>query len=349
MDKVQPENQSEHTPVGPTRDVASPSATPRPRSCAAKAAGAFCKKQQKPARPGARLQFTGPPPMDKVRPENQSEHTPVGPYARCREPERERRDPVVARPKPPAHSAKNNKSRRGQALGYNSPDRRQWIKSGPKIRASTRRWALRAMSRARSSRRDAVAPRPKPPAQRAKNNKSRRGQALGYNSPDRRQWIKSSPKIRASTRRWALRAMSRARSSRRDAVAPRPKPPAQRAKNNKSRRGQALGYDSPHRRQWIKSGPKLRASTRRRALRAMSRARSSRRDAVAPRPRPPAQRAKNNKSRPGQALGYDSPHRRQWIKSGPKLRASTRRRDGQADSDDARAYYRADTRGPSRR
>ena len=79
MDKVRPENQSEHTPVGPARAVASPSATPRPRSSAAKAAGAFCKKQQPPAWPGARLQFTAPPPMDKVRPENQSEHTPVGP------------------------------------------------------------------------------------------------------------------------------------------------------------------------------------------------------------------------------------------------------------------------------
>ena len=41
MDKVQPENQSERTPV--------------------------C----------ARPRFTAPPPMDKVRPETRSEHTPV--------------------------------------------------------------------------------------------------------------------------------------------------------------------------------------------------------------------------------------------------------------------------------
>ena len=122
--------------------------------------------------------------MDKVQPENQSEHTPVGPTRDVASP-RERRDPVVERPKPPAHSAKNNKSRRGQALGYNSPDRRQWIKSSPKIRASTRRWALRAMSRARSSRRDAVAPRPKPPAQRAKKQQkpARPGARLQFTGP----------------------------------------------------------------------------------------------------------------------------------------------------------------------
>jgi hypothetical protein len=28
---------------------------------------------------------------------------------------------------------------------------------------------------------------------------------------------------------------------------------------------------------------------------------------------------------PGPTIGHDSPHRRQWIKSGPKVRASTRR------------------------
>jgi hypothetical protein len=33
---------------------------------------------------------------------------------------------------------------------------------------------------------------------------------------------------------------------------------------------------------------------------------------------------KNNRG-PGQTLGHDSPDRRQWIKSGPKIRASTRR------------------------
>ena len=47
MDKVQPENQSEHTPQGPTRAVASPLEPPRRRSSAAKAAGAFCKKTTK--------------------------------------------------------------------------------------------------------------------------------------------------------------------------------------------------------------------------------------------------------------------------------------------------------------
>jgi hypothetical protein len=35
------------------------------------------QKEQPPARPDARPRFTGPPPMDKGRPESQSEHTPV--------------------------------------------------------------------------------------------------------------------------------------------------------------------------------------------------------------------------------------------------------------------------------
>jgi hypothetical protein len=35
------------------------------------------QKEQPPARPDARPRFTGPSPMDKVRPESQSEHTPV--------------------------------------------------------------------------------------------------------------------------------------------------------------------------------------------------------------------------------------------------------------------------------
>src|ERR1022692_3101789 len=39
------------------------------------------QKEQPPARPDARPRFTGPPLMDKVRPESQSEHTPV---TRCR-------------------------------------------------------------------------------------------------------------------------------------------------------------------------------------------------------------------------------------------------------------------------
>ena len=73
--------------------------------------------------------------MDKVRPENQSEHTPQGPtrdVASPLEPPRPRASAATA-------AIKNNNRRRGQALGHDSPDRRQWIKSGPKIRASTRR------------------------------------------------------------------------------------------------------------------------------------------------------------------------------------------------------------------
>jgi hypothetical protein len=34
---------------------------------------------------------------------------------------------------------------------------------------------------------------------------------------------------------------------------------------------------------------------------------------------------KKNNRRPDHTLGHDSPDRRQWIKSGPKVRASTRR------------------------
>ena len=79
MDKVRPENQSEHTPVCPNRVLTSPSAAPRPRTSAATAAGAFVKNNKKPARPDARPRFSAPPPMDKVRPENQSEHTPECP------------------------------------------------------------------------------------------------------------------------------------------------------------------------------------------------------------------------------------------------------------------------------
>jgi hypothetical protein len=37
--------------------------------------------------------------------------------------------------------------------------------------------------------------------------------------------------------------------------------------------------------------------------------------------------SKKNNRRPGQTLGHDSPDRRQWIKFGPKVRASTRRCD----------------------
>jgi len=44
MDKVRPENQSEHTPVSPVGNVASPNAAPRPRTCAATAGGEFSKR-----------------------------------------------------------------------------------------------------------------------------------------------------------------------------------------------------------------------------------------------------------------------------------------------------------------
>jgi hypothetical protein len=39
------------------------------------------QKEQPPARPDARPRFTGPSPRDKVRPESQSEHTPVSSFA----------------------------------------------------------------------------------------------------------------------------------------------------------------------------------------------------------------------------------------------------------------------------
>jgi hypothetical protein len=45
---------------------------------------------------------------------------------------------LIATP-PPAHSAKKNNRRPGQTIVHDPPDRRQWIKSGPKVRASTRR------------------------------------------------------------------------------------------------------------------------------------------------------------------------------------------------------------------
>jgi hypothetical protein len=60
------------------------------------------------------------------------------------------------------------------------------------------------MSRARSSRRDPIADlghaATAAGAFRKKNNR-RLGQTLGHDSPDCRQWIKSGPKVRASTRR----------------------------------------------------------------------------------------------------------------------------------------------------
>src|ERR1700687_1008077 len=70
--------QKEQPPGGPLRAVASPLEPTRPQADH-HAAGAFRQKEQPPARPDARPRFTGPPPMDKVRPESQSEHTPVPP------------------------------------------------------------------------------------------------------------------------------------------------------------------------------------------------------------------------------------------------------------------------------
>ena len=54
--------------------------------------------------------------------------------------------------------------------------RRAKIQAGPEYQKKGP--TLRVMSRARSSRRDPVAPRLKPPAHFAKNNKSRRGQTI---------------------------------------------------------------------------------------------------------------------------------------------------------------------------
>ena len=72
------------------------------------------RKQQKPARPDARPQFSGPPPMDKVRPENQSEHTPVGSLPVFCDRRRGEADPVpqTSRPKPPQHSPPSLRSKR---------------------------------------------------------------------------------------------------------------------------------------------------------------------------------------------------------------------------------------------
>ena len=93
-------------------------------------------------------------PMDKVRPENQSEHTPVSLRAMSRA-RASRRDPVVPRPKPPAHFAKNNKSRPASAR-YDSPHRRQWISPARKSERAHAGVSLRALSQARARRRDPV-------------------------------------------------------------------------------------------------------------------------------------------------------------------------------------------------
>ncbi len=89
------------------------------------------------------------------------------------------------------------------------------------------------------------------------------------------------------------------------------------------------GHDSPDRRQWIKSGPKSRAGTRRGAYAPDRKPAARRRDPVAPRPKPPAHFAKKRipqigiGRRPGRQLGQEKSGAalgtpRQWIKSGPK-------------------------------
>ena len=72
---------------GTMRDVVSPLEPTRPHSCAATAATAgISSKRTTAARPHARPRFTGPPPMDKVRPENR-ERAHAGdyraPHLRC--------------------------------------------------------------------------------------------------------------------------------------------------------------------------------------------------------------------------------------------------------------------------
>ena len=103
------------------------------------------------------------------------------------------------------HFAKKNNRRTGQMRGHDSPDRRQWIKSGPKIESGHTPVSLRARSKARRA-----PPRPRSSAPKAagafrkKTNPANRnrpapwpparpgksGAALG--TP--RQWIKSGPK-----------------------------------------------------------------------------------------------------------------------------------------------------------
>src|SRR5476649_303723 len=89
-----------------------------------------------PAPPQPR--FAGPPPMDKVRPENQSEHTPVRPCPSCCEPLLAKLNPRPHSPRPPPHPQKEQPQPR-PLHSHDSRDRRQWIKYGLKIRASTRR------------------------------------------------------------------------------------------------------------------------------------------------------------------------------------------------------------------
>src|ERR1039457_2453046 len=91
------------------------------------------------ARPDARPRFTGPPPMDKVRPESQSEYTPVTPCPSGREPARGGPTPYLLDLRRHRLIHQIEQPPPGQTLGQDSPDRRQWIKSGPKVRASTRR------------------------------------------------------------------------------------------------------------------------------------------------------------------------------------------------------------------
>jgi len=77
--------------------------------------------------------------LDKVRPESQSEHTPVTPVGPVASPLEADRPHTCSTSAATGEFIKKNNRRPGQTLGHDSPDRRQWIKSGPKVRASTRR------------------------------------------------------------------------------------------------------------------------------------------------------------------------------------------------------------------
>ena len=148
MDKVWPETQSEHTPETLCARSRARSSRRDPIADRPRRRRRIQQKEQPPARPDARPQFTGPPPMDKVWPETQSEHTPETLCARSRG-RSSRRDPIADRPRRAAEFSKKNNRRPGPTLGHNSPDRRQWIKSGPKLRASTRRRERRLGSESR--------------------------------------------------------------------------------------------------------------------------------------------------------------------------------------------------------
>src|SRR5271167_3433750 len=92
--------------------------------------------------PGRGLVYLGQAPaplgldsMDKVRPESGSAHTPVRPYARAPEPARAESTSWLT-PPPPTGRAGDwsiwaRRRRRSASI--------QWIKSGPKVGARTRR------------------------------------------------------------------------------------------------------------------------------------------------------------------------------------------------------------------